>query len=207
MKPLGGKSVLPPGFTRIEYLESESNGNQYINTDYIPDAETGMYCRYLHLGSGSSSIFVMGVSQTTSTPPSGMLCVPSMGYAVTTYAWGGPYSVGKPLGIPSIYPAEGWLNYLGDRRARLRCNSAEWATSLGSFNDTVTRPLFIGMLNRGGYNAYSFYGRIYEVRITQGGRLVCHFLPVLDTVGMPCLYDCVRKKSFYNSGSGQYVQP
>ncbi len=205
MNPLGGKNELPPGYTRLEYLESQPSGNQYINLDYVPDGDSGLYCRYLHLSSNSSSIFVMGLSQTTSTPPTGMICVPSMGYSATTYAWGGPFSVGRPLGIPSVYPAEGWLNYYGSRQALLRCNGEEWMASLGSFDYVVTRPLYLGMLNRGGANSYSFHGRIYEARITQGKKLVCHCVPALDADATPCMYDVIRKLALYNSGSGQYV--
>lgn len=205
MNPLGGKNELPPGYTRLEYLESLPDGKQYIDLDYIPDGETGLYCRHLHLEKSLNNVFAIGVSQTSTSPPTGMICVPTMGYAAVFYAWGGPYSAGRPLGPPSIYPAEGWLNYYGSRQAVLRCNGAEWATSLSSFDYEVTRPLYMGMINRCGVNAFAFYARFYEVRITQGKKLVCHCVPALDADGTPCMYDVIRKRALYNSGPGQYV--
>lgn len=46
--------------------------------------------------------------------------------------------------------------------------------------------------------------RIYSLQIKKAGVLVRDFIPVLDKNSVPCMYDKVSYRLFYNQGSGQF---
>ena len=53
-------------------------------------------------------------------------------------------------------------------------------------------------------NAYpqkNYYVKIWDSNNT----LVRDFIPVLDEDGVPCMYDRVEKKYYYNAGTGQFI--
>ena len=66
--------------------------------------------------------------------------------------------------------------------------------------------LRLGDVNNGWFtsNTNSAVGKIYSAKVTINGELVRDFLPALDTSNVPCLYDKISKKYFYNSGTGNF---
>ena len=46
---------------------------------------------------------------------------------------------------------------------------------------------------------------LYYMQIYYNNSLVRDFIPVLDYIGTPCLYDKVSKTFFYNQGTGDFV--
>ena len=47
--------------------------------------------------------------------------------------------------------------------------------------------------------------KIYYFQIYDNNILVRDFIPVLDDDGVPCMYDLVEGKFYYNAGTGQFV--
>ena len=52
-----------------------------------------------------------------------------------------------------------------------------------------------------------FIGRIYKAAISQGTDVVRDFVPCLDAIGAPCMFDLVSQTAFYNSGTGDFTYP
>lgn len=48
-------------------------------------------------------------------------------------------------------------------------------------------------------------GKIGEVKITNGGSVKLHLIPVLDVRNVPCMYDKVSRTFLYNQGSGDFL--
>ena len=72
--------------------------------------------------------------------------------------------------------------------------------SVSDFESTVTMTLFKSKpFPRG------FLGRIYSCKLYSGDELIQDFVPCLDTDGVPCMFDLVSRKSFYNQGSGSFT--
>lgn len=46
--------------------------------------------------------------------------------------------------------------------------------------------------------------KLYEAKIYLDGTLLRHFIPVLDTDNVACLYDLVSQEYFYNIGTGNF---
>ena len=73
--------------------------------------------------------------------------------------------------------------------------------SVNDFTSTVTMALF---RSKGVSGAY-FQGRIYSCKHYSGDELIQDFVPCLDTGGVPCMFDLVSRKSFYNKGTGSFT--
>ena len=63
---------------------------------------------------------------------------------------------------------------------------------LFSINDNNTTPYFSAM-------------QCNRLRIIQNNILVRDFIPVLDKDGVPCMYDKVEGKFYYNAGTGDFI--
>lgn len=50
-----------------------------------------------------------------------------------------------------------------------------------------------------------FVGRIYKFWLSIDGVLRYDFIPVLDYIGIPCMYDKVSGQFFYNQGTGDFI--
>ena len=73
--------------------------------------------------------------------------------------------------------------------------------SVNDFTSTVTMALF---RSKGVSGAY-FQGRIYSCKHYSGDELIQDFVPCLDTGGVPCMFDFVSQKPFYNVGTGSFT--
>ena len=72
--------------------------------------------------------------------------------------------------------------------------------SVSDFTSTVTMALFKAKPFNNG-----FQGRIYSCKHYNNGKLIQDFVPCLDTEGVPCMFDLVSRKSFYNKGNGSFT--
>lgn len=73
--------------------------------------------------------------------------------------------------------------------------------SVSDFNSTVTMALF---RSKGVSGAY-FQGKIYSCKHYNGDELIQNLVPCIDSSGVPCMYDLVEKKTFYNQGTGSFT--
>ena len=55
------------------------------------------------------------------------------------------------------------------------------------------------------WNFGSTYIEVYAVKIYLNNTLVRDFIPVLDSLGVPCMYDKVTQQFFYNQGTGDFI--
>lgn len=72
------------------------------------------------------------------------------------------------------------------------------------FESPCSLMLFNISLN-GKASAAGIVGRIYSCKIYDNGTLARDFIPVLDNYGVPCLYDKVEDKLYYNAGTGKFT--
>ena len=47
--------------------------------------------------------------------------------------------------------------------------------------------------------------QVYGAKITLNNELVRDYIPVLDKNGVPCLYEKVERKFYYNQGTGDFL--
>ena len=74
------------------------------------------------------------------------------------------------------------------------------------FNSSSSYRIYIGAYNNGSPNLqYGWVARYYKLKIYDNDILVRDFIPVLDPDGVPCMYDKVEQKLYYNQGTGQFI--
>ena len=80
-------------------------------------------------------------------------------------------------------------------------------TLTGSIYNRETLPLTLFKTNVFGVNNANTFSkiRIYAFSIKVNQVFVRDFVPVLDLDNVPCLYDKVSGKFFYNAGTGQFI--
>ena len=190
------KRRLPKGFTEVEYLES--TGTQYIDTGVNADSDLG---------------FDIGYKFTSLTPEDNT-------------RWGAIRQVGgNYLRHHTSIPSSVAGYYLGTNnyKCSLPSNTNMHTISLDTVNHTLTVDgtlssytpetfdcnLNYYLLGRNNYLGSSsvgyFNGRLYFAKIYKSGVLVRDFIPCLDSLNVPCLYDKVWGKAYYNKGTGTFT--
>ena len=73
--------------------------------------------------------------------------------------------------------------------------------TISDFSSTVPMLLFKAQ-NVGGTGAYA---QVYSCKIYHQDNLVRDFVPCLNADGVPCMYDLIRRRTFYNKGTGSFT--
>ena len=192
---------LPAGYTKCVYLQSD--GTQWIDTEVIPDADTGVYLKAQHLNYGDFTPF--GSWENSSAyfyPPrfntSSKAGIYSFG---TTYQHAFYYDKGDDLIFTST------MNLYNDRTVNFWSDDTNWFGIIPvNFTMTFTRSLWLFSYNMDNATINATYGkfggRIFRAKITHGDYLVHDFVPCLDTDNRPCMYDLVTQEPYYNQSSG-----
>ena len=73
-------------------------------------------------------------------------------------------------------------------------------------NET-NKKIYIGAYSQEGRVnlGLGWIGKYYNVKFYSKNVLVRDFIPVLDGDGVPCMYDKVEGKFYYNQGTGQFI--
>lgn len=192
---------LPAGYTKCVYLQSD--GTQWIDTEVIPNDDTGVYLKAQHLSYGDFTPF--GSWENSSAyyyPPrfntSSKAGIYSFG---TTYQNAFYYDKGDDLVFTST------MNLYNDRTVNFWSEDTNWFGIIPvNFTTTFTRPLWLFSYNMNNTTIDATYGkfggRIFRAKITQGDTLIRDFVPCLDMDNRPCMYDLVTQEPYYNQSGG-----
>lgn len=177
------RSGLPAGYRRCEYLESD--GAQYINTMAIPDKMETL--RYKIEFVKGNNIIAFGARYNNTTPQTYNQIYLNC-FAGTAKLFFGP---------------TGNENFCKDYgNISLPCVIEDNVyTSLYVYAEILV-PMYLFCLNRNGSLIDGLGGsRIYYFKM--GDKV--EMIPALDTDGVPCMYDTVSKRPFYNQGTGEFT--
>ena len=187
--------ALPENYTRCLYLQSD--GTQYIDTEYIPTDSTGIWNAAKLLGNSecnavgcrTNSIYAFTPKWLTSSINS-------------YYGWGAASNM-NIKGNKGYH--ESSLNFLNDRKAILRVPSTNgnYSYDLGTLTTAPSHSLYIFARNYNGNPEQIWNGRIYRVKISEGDQVVRDFIPCLDDKGVPCMRDVINRVNYYKQGSNE----
>jgi hypothetical protein len=113
--------------------------------------------------------------------------------------------MGKGYGWNNSRVGVGLTNYarLNWKGNKLYANGST-VKELPSLNFTPKLPLFMFCLNYGGNKDEPTPQKIKWIKIDNGEKLISHFIPALDSKGVPCMYDRIAGKPLYNEGTGVF---
>ena len=198
LKKSGGG--LPDGYTAVNYLQS--SGTQWIEMGVAPNQNTKAVLKIIindFNGLHGSSL----IGSRTDTNSNDQFFTYLDVYNSTRFLF---RIDGKPQAIS-------WTGLTTDKiytvtlsgtemKAELEDGTAVFSKtfSVPDFESTVTMALFKSKpIDRG------FRGKIYSCKHYNGDELIQDFVPCLDTEGVPCMFDLVSQKPFYNVGTGSFT--
>lgn len=189
------RSVLPTGYTALEYLES--TGTQYIRTGIYADSDTGISGRYAftavhsynHIFGSFAPHYYFGM-----TSNAGLL-------AVSYGADAGSSVLSIPISdfhINEIYGLD--LNFLNSGTVSLAgIKSADLPHR--TFSHTGNEILLFANTD-----SIKAHGRNYGTKISQGNSVVRDFIPARrNSDGVLGMYDLVTGTFFTKNGTGEFV--
>lgn len=181
---------LPSGFTEYEYIEA--TGTQYINTGYIPTADTEIVCTFMRTASQSYHAAEFGVSPTPKAIAAG-----------DYWGWGnaadkqGTYHPDDIFGLLTIrVNISGVYNLIGAKAVNF--GTVTWTS--GSL------PIYLLARNNGGNADRLAKEKLYHWAAYENGTKMVEFIPALrrsdNELG---LYETVSGTFFTNAGSGVFT--
>lgn len=198
MRPLGGvKSLLPEGYTRLEFLASDGVAAMALpfeskNKSFVCEHTLGM-------PKATSGLYVYGGTSV------------SDGYGIRYYAnlQGLSFTGSDRIGNGTFLRGEKYKilwkvtrNEAGEFIFGLENDGKVLKEITQSYNQYWRNVYYVfGSTN---YNTL-IGGTAYEVTISIEGELTCHAVPAIAPTGEPCMFDRVSKQPFRNSGGGSFI--
>lgn len=209
--PLGGKKIeLPHGYTRLNYLEGK--GNQWIDTGlYVtPHCDMRIDITACCMAPYGRSQTLFGVQR---------LNFPAVNRAQFAMLWLDTYdsfcNCRIEWGGQDIYYHNVLSDTSGNTFYRMYCDGSRFVAGDGEIDVVADYTNILGDEQAGScllfavrrdLNPYNpFIGRVTYCLISYDNTPAAEFIPALDPEGVPCMYDNVRKKPYYNQGGGQFA--
>ena len=187
---------LPAGYKRCKWLSSKDDA--YLITDYYPKIGDAIEIYFSIDNSRSYDVPISAVSEYNSDRQLIIL------FAISANSYFKYFTTGE---ASSVYLPQ----YLGgeprkmviDKDGRLRDFTGYLVTSdeVGKNKEEINAPLFL--FERSNHSCH-FSGKIGTVTFTRGGEKSLNLIPCLNEHNVPCMYDTVSGKSYYNKGTGTF---
>ena len=190
---------LPPDYKRCYYLES--NGNNYIDTSYIPNDESGLFIIAKQISTANTHVMGSGFDQDSN----GFGAPRVVSGHNSGTMWKGWHVFGW-LDRKNAYI--GTTNFLNDRKTTLDIIDVQYSIELPNLDFTPSYPIFMFSTSANGKPLHlrngfsSWVGRIYRAKISQGTEIIRDFIPCLNPDGKPCMYDIINDVEYHNQGTG-----
>ena len=190
---------IPSGYKQVEYLTS--NGKQYILTDFIPKIGDSVV---FYFRRKSNEQYDAPIYSTSNEDSGRQLAILLGAYTndtpnITYYKYftnGNASRIGNTFVSSKMQKVEilsdGTINI-----ARENCKE-----EVSKEKQETDAPLYVFERSN---HTYHFIGDISTVNFKRNNVDVLNLVPCLDYNNRPCMYDTVSKKTYYNSGTGEFL--
>lgn len=197
---------LPVGFTELDFLES--SGTQFIDTGIATDGTYTISARMQLFSSGKD---VWGRRSNNggeegSALPYGnsVLSTYNETALVLNYVWRG-YNRNSPFDIKQSHDyvvAEGQMTFKVDGVSQTISSLNLWPVKANN-TDSISHFLFWTNVSNGVSRSGKALASVYSFSMQDGeGNVVLDLVPVLNTEGVPGMFDKINKQFYENKGSG-----
>lgn len=189
---------LPEGYTAVDYLQS--TGTQWINTEITPSQDTKVIIKFMADKWGYESLIGGRANSNSNDQFTTFLDSSSNGRFM--FRMDGMSSSITYIGfkLHTIYTAE-----LSGTKMEFTLEDGTIpftsGVTISDFSSAVPMLLFKAQNVSGS----GLIGKVYFCKIYHQDNLVRDFQPCLDTEGVPCMFDFVSRKSFYNVNTGSFT--
>ena len=185
------QSGLPEGYTAVEYIQS--SGTQYIDTGRKLTQDSDITIDFMIVGEKNRDAAIFGSRESASKNNLGLF------QNRNPNVFSGDFSA---------YPKYRFTTASSLNRTKIRMNKTNvWVNDIikrvwsdvANFETPTNGLIFdVGNNNWTGNKAVM---QLYSYTDGNTQKLV----PCLDTEGVPCMYDLVSQKPFYNAGTGSFT--
>lgn len=198
---------LPSGYTRVEFLES--TGTQWINTDlYVKDLSFRI--EYAGItGGGGNGTMVFGIEPGASGNFYGVITqANNYGIGYQTRCFKTSEGMHQALYVDDVSPETKAISEVNlvDLYCYIKVEGkgTQKNSIINLTHDFADYAYPCGLFSRqeGGIKTVS---RVYSFSANYNDVPAANYIPAIDTIGVPCMYDTVTDKSLYNQGSGQFI--
>ena len=194
------QSGLPSSYTAVDYLQS--SGEQWIEMGVAPNQNTKAVLKIkINEVNGYYGSSLIGSRTDANSNDQFFTYLDSSGGTRFLFRMDGQTEAISWTGINTdkiyIVTLSGT-----EMKAELEDGTAVFSKtfSVSDFESTVTMALFKSKPFNNG-----FQGRIYSCKHYSGDELIQDFVPCLNADGVPCMYDLIRRRTFYNRGTGSFT--
>ena len=187
--------ILPEEYTEVEFIEC--NGNQYIDTGYIPNYNTKITGKFSHNESSIDTPF-MGVRTANYTNPYILWSHPTEKNVVGNAIFNNASHQLQDYPMNTIIEFE-YSN------TGIKYNEQEYTWT--PTNDTPNLSLILlGLRNGNSIDGRKFSGKLWKLKIYNNDVLVRDFIPCYrNSDGEIGLYDLANKVFYTNQGTGKFT--
>lgn len=182
------------GLNYVEYIES--TGTQWIDTGITSSNNTRIEME-LAFTENSSTYGIMGSRISTSAEAYNMFLISGdirWDYYKSRTATSGSYTVNNKVTIKQT-----------DTQTTFTIGETTKTLSNSSTTFSVPYNIYLFSVNTAGEaDNRCAKMKLYSCKIYNGTTLARNFIPAIDQNNVPCLYDKISKKYFYNSGTGNF---
>ena len=187
---------LPAGYKRCKWLSSKDDA--YLITDYYPKIGDAIE---IYFSVDNKRNYDAPISATSEYDSSRNLIIlfDMLAGAFFKYFTNGEAS---KVYLPQYIGGEPKKMVI-DKDGRLIDFTGYLVTSneVKKNKEEINAPLFL--FERSNHKAH-FSGKIGTVTFTRGGEKSLNLIPCLNAHNVPCMYDTVSGKSYYNKGTGTF---
>ena len=186
---------LPAGYKRCKWLSSKDDA--YLITDYYPKIGDAVEI-YLSVDAGTN--YDVPISAISEYDSSRMLII--MFGMVDTYLKYFTNGAASPAYLPQYLGGEPKKMVI-DKDGRL-IDFTGYLTTNGEVKknkEEINAKLFLFEQSN---HKHHFSGKIGTVTFTRGGGKSLNLIPCLNEHNVPCMYDTVSGKTYYNKGTGTF---
>ena len=194
-------SLLPSEYQQVEYLES--NGTQYILTNYSVDGSVAISWRYSFTTAQSGDSILFGATQSSNfgrvqaeyfNNTSWYVSIPGLRYRNKLSGIGGD--------LNHVYDG-----YVSNEILTVDGVSTNIQYEVGAPVQTDAIGIFCWASN-GNAQYINRGARIYDLHFTKNGKTDAHFIPcVRKSDSKPGMYDIVSRTFYTNAGTGEFIVP
>lgn len=192
---------IPQNFTEVEYLES--SGAQYIDTGYKFTSNMRFKINHIPTGSISDNYFT-GHYATNNKIFVG-------GFYQNKCIWGIGQLQENTINASANQRFIVDITYTSNSSANTSSISGTINGQSVSLTSTALQNFVYGLnilafaRNNNGSVGHYLSCKLYSFQIYNSDTLVRDFVPCLDNNNVPCMYDKVEGKAYYNAGTGSFT--